>query len=66
MQGVGNKAKYPFFYNLVVSQRISENLELDVKEPYVSIVEIDESSTFIANKTKTFDEETKCCRKSTR
>ncbi len=54
---VGNKAKYPFFYNLVVSQRISENLELDIKEPYVSIVEIDESSTFIANKTKTFDEE---------
>ena len=54
---VGNRAKYPFFYNLVVSQRISENLELDIKEPYVSVVEIDEASTFIANKTKTFDEE---------
>ena len=35
---------------------ISKELELDFDEPYISIVEIDNNSTFVANKTKTFDE----------
>ncbi len=54
---VGSDAEYPNFYNSVVSKRVSEELELDAKQPYVKIKEILESSTFIANKAKTFDEE---------
>ena len=54
---VGNKSKYPIFYNSVISKRISDQLELDYKEPYVRILQIDENSTFVANKSKTFDEE---------
>ncbi len=54
---VGDKSKYPIFYNSVISKRISEQLELDSNEPYVRILQIDNDSTFITNKSKTFDEE---------
>jgi len=54
---VGKKVQYPYFYNSVISRRISENLEIDELEPYVEIKELLEGSSFIANKAKTFDEE---------
>ena len=49
--------KYPFFYNSVISQRISQELEIDELEPYIEIKEIIANSSFIAKKAKTFDEE---------
>ena len=54
---VGNKAEYPYFYNSVISRRISKNLEIDELEPYIEIKELLEGSSFIAKKAKTFDEE---------
>ena len=51
--------EYPFFYNSVISQRISQELEIDELEPYVEIKEIVDNSSFIAKKAKTFDEEKK-------
>jgi hypothetical protein len=54
---VGKKVQYPYFYNSVISRRISENLEIDELEPYVEIKELLEGSSFIAKKAKTFDEE---------
>ena len=56
---VGKRAEYPFFYNSVISQRISQELEIDELEPYIEIKEIDSNSSFIAKKAKTFDEEKK-------
>ena len=56
---VGKNAEYPFFYNSVISQRISQELEIDELEPYVEIKEIVAHSSFIAKKAKTFDEEKK-------
>ena len=56
---VGKKSKYPFFYNSVISQRISQELEIDELEPYIEIKEIVDNSSFIAKKAKTFDEEKK-------
>ena len=56
---VGKKSKYPLFYNSVISQRISEELEINELEPYVEIKEIIANSSFIAKKAKTFDEEKK-------
>ena len=56
---VGKKAEYPFFYNSVISQRISQELEIDELEPYIEIKEIVSNSSFIAKKAKTFDEEKK-------
>ena len=54
---VGKKIEYPYFYNSVISRRISDELEIDYLEPYVEIKEILEGSSFIAKKAKTFDEE---------
>ena len=54
---VGGKSKYPVFNNSVISNRISREIDLDPKEPYVEIFEILNNSSFIAKKAKTFDEE---------
>ena len=54
---VGKKSDYPNFYNSVISIRISDVLKIDKNEPYVEIKQLLESSSFIAKKTKTFDEE---------
>ncbi len=52
-----NNVKFSNFYNSVISTRIAETLDLDINEPYVEIVLISKNSTFIAKKSKTFDEE---------
>ena len=52
-----NRVKFSPFYNSIITQRIAEELELDLKEPYVDIVLISKNSTYIAKKTKTFEEE---------
>ena len=54
---VGKKVEYPYFYNSVISRRVSLSLEIDELEPYVEIKELLEGSSFIAKKAKTFDEE---------
>ena len=56
---VGKTTEYPFFYNSVISQRISQELEIDELEPYIEIKEIVANSSFIVKKAKTFDEEKK-------
>ena len=58
---VGGKAKFP---NSVISKRIAKELELNPDEPYITIKEIDKNSTFVANKTKTYDEERKVAEKA--
>ena len=54
-----NRVKFSPFYNSIITQRIAEELELDVDEPYINIVLISKNSTYIAKKTKTFEEEKK-------
>tara|TARA_Y100000591_G_scaffold321752_1_gene337204 strand:- start:382 stop:1128 length:747 start_codon:yes stop_codon:yes gene_type:complete len=52
-----NNVKFSNFYNSVLSSRIAETLELDFNEPYIEIIAITKNSTFVAKKSKTFDEE---------
>ncbi len=52
-----NKIKFSNFYNSILSLRIIEELELDLKDPYIELILIPEGSTFIAKKAKMFDEE---------
>ncbi len=52
-----NRVKFSNFFNSVLSLRIAEELELDLKEPYVEIILVSKNSTFIAKKAKMFDEE---------
>jgi len=54
---VGNKSQYPIFNNSVISNRISQEINLDPNEPYIEIFEILDNSSFIAKKAKTFEEE---------
>ena len=61
---VGPKAIYPSFYNAVITKRISKVLDLNLKEPYIKINQIDQNSSFIAKKTKMFEEEKKVADKA--
>jgi hypothetical protein len=54
---VGKKSQYPLFNNSVISMRIASTLDININEPYIEIIEINDKSLFIANKAKTFDEE---------
>ena len=59
-----NKVKFSPFYNSIITQRIAEELELDLNEPYIDIILISKNSTFVAKKTKTFEEEKKVAEKA--
>ena len=61
---VGSKANYPEFYNSVISKRIYNKLEIDLVEPYVEIIALNNNSVFLANKAKMFDEEKKVANKA--
>lgn len=61
---VGKNTKYPLFNNSVVTKRIANEIELNLNEPYVEITEILNSSSFVAKKTKTFEEEKKVADKA--
>ena len=47
---ISNNVTFSSFYNSVITQRIAEELSLDPKEPYIDLVLISKSSTFIAKK----------------
>ena len=61
---VGSKANYPEFYNSVISERIFNELEIDLAEPYVEIIALNKNSVFLANKAKMFEEEKKVANKA--
>ena len=61
---VGKRSNYPAFNNSVISIRIANELDIDIKEPYVEIMAIPKNSLFIAKKAKTFDEEKKVADKA--
>ena len=59
-----NRQEFSNFYNSVISKRIAEDLNLDFDEPYLEIILISKDKTFIAKKTKTFEEEKKVAEKA--
>ena len=59
-----NRVKFSNFYNSIITNRILESLEIDPSEPYIEIVLISKDSTFVANKTKTFEEEREVAEKA--
>ena len=61
---VGSKAKYPHFYNSVLSQRIAIEIGLDINEPYVEIQSLNNDKVFLAKRAKTYDEERKVADKA--
>ena len=59
-----NNQKFSDFYNSVISKRIAEDLDLDFNEPLIRITLVSRNSTFIAKKSKTFEEEKKVAEKA--
>ena len=59
-----NKVKFSNFYNSIITDRIIQDLELNVNEPYIEIVLISKDSTFVADKAKTFDQEKEVAEKA--
>ena len=60
---ISNKVKFSGFYNSVITNRIAEELSLNLDEPYIDLVLISQNSTFIAKKAKTFEAEKKVAEK---
>ena len=54
---VSRRIKNLNFYNSIVSQRISYELDINYNQPYIEIKEIKNNSIFLAKKSKTFEEE---------
>ena len=61
---IGVNSKYPSFYNSVISKRIADELQINLKQPYIKIQTIANNSSFIANEAITFDEEKKVANKA--
>ena len=59
-----NRVQFSNFYNSIITKRIAEELEINPDEPYIEIILIPKDTTFIANKSKTFDEEKKVAQKA--
>ena len=59
-----NKIKFSNFYNSIISLRIADELELDLNEPLIDITLVSKNSTFVAKKTKMFDEERRVAEKA--
>ena len=60
---ISNNVKFSEFYNSVITNRIAEELSLNLDEPYINLVLISQNSTFIAKKAKTFEAEKKVAKK---
>ena len=54
---VSKKAAYPQIFNIVISKKIAEILELDSENPYVEVYELKKNKKFVAKASQTFDEE---------
>ena len=54
---VGKFTNYPLFNNSVVSIRIANELEIDPQEPFIYITEVLDNDSFIAKKSKIYEEE---------
>ncbi len=61
---ISKTAKFPKIFNVVISNKIAETLELDNQNPYVEILELKKNKTFIAKEGTTYEEERKVAEKA--
>ena len=54
---------YPSVYNIVITKKMADKLELDMDNPYVEVLSIRENDKFIAKEASIFDEEKKVANK---
>ena len=51
------RSNYPKIFNIVISKKVADILELDLDNPFIEIIEVKKNKTFIAKKANTFEEE---------
>ena len=49
--------KYPSIYNIVITKKMADNLDLDISNPYVEVLTIKKNDMFIAKEALIFEEE---------
>ena len=49
--------KYPSIYNIVITKKMADNLDLDINNPYVEVLTIKKNDKFIAKEASIFEEE---------
>jgi len=62
---IKNTINYPSIYNIVITKKMADKLELDINNPYVEVLSIRKNDKFIAKEASIFDEEKKSCKQST-
>ncbi len=55
---------YPSIYNIVITKKMADKLELDINNPYVEVLSIKKNDKFIAKEASIFDEEKKVANKA--
>ena len=55
---------YPSIYNIVITKKMADNLDLDIDNPYVEILTIKKNDKFIAKEASIFEEEKKVANKA--
>ena len=54
---ISKRGSYPRFFNVLISKKIADILDIDLDNPYVEILEIKKNKKFVAKASNTFDEE---------
>ena len=55
---------YPSIYNIVITKKMADNLDLDIDNPYVEVFTVKKNDKFIEKKASIFDEEKKVANKA--
>ena len=55
---------YPSIYNIVITKKMADNLDLDIDNPYVEVLTIKKNDKFIAKEASIFEEEKKVANKA--
>ena len=54
---ISKTASYPKIFNIVITQKVAEILELDINNPYLEVFEIKKNEKFVAKEGSMFEEE---------
>ena len=53
------RIRYPDFYKILITKPVADKLNLDIRLPIIEIIEIKKNKSFVAKKTKIYNEEKK-------
>tara|TARA_Y100000590_G_scaffold274281_1_gene307970 strand:+ start:13343 stop:14107 length:765 start_codon:yes stop_codon:yes gene_type:complete len=61
---ISKNAEYPKIFNIVITNRIAKEIELNIDDPLIEILEVKKNKTFIAKESNIFDEEKEVAQKA--